>query len=170
MKRIYLIGFMGSGKTTIGKLLAEKLDLGFIDLDFFIEKRYLKSISDIFKEKGEKTFREIEKKCLEEISAFENVVIATGGGTPCQFNNIKTMNNTGTTFYLYFNEKSLAERLELTNKKTRPLITLFSKEELLEYIKKTLSEREIFYNQANYKVQGTDKELIKQIIELVNKK
>lgn len=158
---------MGSGKTTTGKWLAEKLNLHFIDLDLFIEKRFFKSVSQIFQEEGEKKFREIEKKCLLEVSEFENVIIATGGGTPCHFDNMGLMNRTGTTFYLHFSAKELTERLELTNKKTRPLIAKLSKEELLNYIQKTLPEREIFYNQANYTIEGKNENFVEKIIEIV---
>ncbi len=169
MQRIYLIGFMASGKTTIGKLLAEALNLDFIDLDFLIEKRFHKSVSQIFQQEGEKRFREIERNILQEVSEMENVVIATGGGTPCHFDNIKLMNRTGITFYLYFTPLALTQRLELTNKAKRPLIANLSKKQLIEYIEKVLPQRETYYNQADYKVQGTDDELVKQILNIVNK-
>lgn len=169
MKRIYLIGFMASGKTTVGKLLAKKLELDFIDLDSFIEKRFFKSVSQIFQDEGEERFREIEQNALREISDFENVIIATGGGTPCFFDNMKLMNQIGTTFYLYFDELSLIKRLELTNKKKRPLIANLSKEQLIQYIQKTLPKREVFYNQSNYIIKGTDEELVEQIVELFKK-
>jgi shikimate kinase len=92
MKPFFLIGYMGSGKTTLGKQLAKKLNLQFVDMDLFIENRYHKSISEIFKEKGEDGFREIERRTLQEIAGFENVIISTGGGLPCFFDNMDLMN------------------------------------------------------------------------------
>ncbi len=160
---------MASGKTTIGRSVAKRIGYEFVDLDHFIERRYFKSVSDIFKNEGEEKFRQIEKKCLEEISAFENVLIATGGGTPCYYDNINNMNRTGETFYLSFTHKELVERLELTNKRKRPLISNLSSEELTEFVKVKLSEREPFYQQAKHIIKGNDKDLARQIYEIAQK-
>jgi shikimate kinase len=92
MQRIFLIGFMGAGKTSIGKELSVKMKCTFIDLDLFIERRYHKTIRQIFEEKGEEVFREIEQKMLHEVAEFEDVVISTGGGTPCFHQNMMFMN------------------------------------------------------------------------------
>ena len=100
MKRIFLIGFMGSGKTTLGKALSRQLGIDFIDLDLYIEARYHKTIREIFAESGEERFRQIEKSLLHEVADFENVIIAAGGGTPCFFDNIDYMNAHGTCIYL----------------------------------------------------------------------
>ena len=146
-QKIFLIGYMGSGKTTVGKQLAKKLNLQFIDMDLFIENRYRKSISAIFEEKGEAGFREIERKALHEITDFENVVISTGGGLPCFFDNIDVMNQAGTTIYLKVSVDELAERLKNTKQK-RPLIKDKNPEEMKDFITENLTKREGFYNQA----------------------
>ena len=100
MQNIFLIGYMGVGKTTIGKQIAQGLGREFVDMDLFIENRYHKAVSGIFAEKGEDFFREIEHRILQEVAQFENTVIATGGGTPCFFDNMDLMNRTGITVYL----------------------------------------------------------------------
>jgi len=167
MQKIFLIGYMGSGKTTIGKLLAKRLNLSFIDLDLFIENRYRKSIGEIFTEKGETDFREIERKALCEVSQFENLIISTGGGTPCFFNNMNVMNEAGTSIYLKVGIDELAKRLSCCKEK-RPLIKNKSPEELKEFIHVNLEKREIFYNQASYIYdtgQLTTKEDVNSIVE-----
>jgi shikimate kinase len=148
MQRIFLIGYMGAGKTTIGKKLATQLNLEFVDLDRFIEKRYNKSISQIFFEKGETQFRAIEMNLLNEIADFENVVISTGGGAPCFHNNMQRMNETGITIYLKVSIEELSRRLEYC-KNSRPLLKNKSADELKKFVAENLSERERFYNQAS---------------------
>lgn len=148
MKRIFLIGFMGSGKTTLGKMLAEKLDYTFIDLDHYIEKRNVKKIAAIFAESGEDAFREIEHKMLIEVCSFENVVISTGGGTPCYFDNIEIMNNSGLCIYLKISNEVLLKRLQKA-KEFRPLIKDKSDTDLACFIYETLSKREKYYTQAS---------------------
>ena len=100
MTRIFLTGYMGSGKTTLGRALAAEMGIPFIDLDHYIEKRYCKTIAQLFAEKGEEGFREVERRMLHEVGEFEDVIISTGGGTPCFFDNIEYMNAQGTTVYL----------------------------------------------------------------------
>lgn len=139
---------MGVGKSTIGKRLSKLLNLSFIDLDIFIESKYHKTISEIFKEKGEEGFREIEKKSLKEVSEIEDVVIATGGGTPCFFDNMKLMNTTGITVYVKAKPNDLLEQLQLSKKK-RPLIANKSADTLLPFITNHLNKREVFYSKAN---------------------
>lgn len=139
---------MGVGKSTIGKRLSKMLNLSFIDLDIFIESKYHKSISEIFQEKGEDGFREIEKKSLQEVSEIEDVVIATGGGTPCYFNNMELMNATGKTVYVKAEPNDLVAQLQISKRK-RPIIANKSADLLLPFITNHLKEREIFYNKAN---------------------
>jgi shikimate kinase len=146
-QKIFLIGYMGSGKTTIGKQLAKQLDLQFTDMDMIIENRYRKSISAIFEEKGETAFRETERKILLEIIDFENIVISTGGGTPCFFDNMELMNQSGITVYLQTGVDQLAARLK-NETQTRPLIKNKDSEEIKTYIAANLKKREPFYKQA----------------------
>ena len=148
MKRLFLIGYMGAGKTTMGKLLAKTEELEFVDLDLFIESRYQKSIGEIFESVGEHKFREIENNILKEVSEFEDVVISTGGGTACFFDSMPFMNQMGTTIYLKSSPEALAKRLSGFKDK-RPLIKNKSEIELLEFISDNLKKREPFYNQAH---------------------
>ena len=138
---------MGSGKTTIGKNLSKTMGLQFIDLDLFIESRHRKTVGELFAEKGETTFREIERRTLEEIAGFENIIISTGGGAPCFFDNMELMNRLGTTVYLKVSETELADRL-VHMKQNRPLIKDKNQEELRIFISESLQKREDFYNQA----------------------
>lgn len=169
--RIYLIGYMGSGKTTLGRVVAKHLGLSFVDIDHFIEKKYFKSVAQLFAEKGEDNFRKIEQKVLHEVSDFENVVIATGGGTPCFFDNMVYMNQTGTTIYLVFTPQELAARLLQTNLRTRPLIARLSPQELEQYIQSNLTTRQTYYHQATIMVRGgEDKEMIEDILTSITNK
>ncbi|MDR0824958.1 MAG: shikimate kinase [Prevotella sp.] len=147
MKRIFLIGYMGVGKTTAGRELARKFGLDFIDLDHFIQARFQKTISQIFEDVGETEFRNIERNMLREVGEFENVVISTGGGAPCFFDNIDYMNQAGTTIYLKAGAESLASRLN-TCKDKRPLIKDKNEQELLAFVVDNLEKREPFYSKA----------------------
>lgn len=153
--RIYLIGYMGCGKSTLGKKLAKHAGLQFIDMDHYIEKRNCKTVPQIFAEEGEPEFRKKERKALEELSAFSEVVIATGGGAPCFFDNVELMNRTGKTIYLNIDPNILAERL-IKSKTERPLIKGKSKEELVAFIDETLRKRNEFYLQAHYQITQPD--------------
>ena len=147
MQNIFLIGYMGAGKTTIGKQIANCLDWQFIDMDLFIESRYHKTVPSLFVEKGEETFRDIERNVLQEIAQFENTVIATGGGAPCFFDNMDVMNRTGITVYLKTPVSELVQRL-LVCKQERPLIKDKNREELTRYIADHLEKRETWYKRA----------------------
>ncbi len=147
MARIFLIGFMGSGKTTLGKALSRELGIDFIDLDHYIEARYHKTVREIFAESGEERFRQIEKSLLHEVADFENVVIAAGGGTPCFFDNIDYMNAHGTCIYLKASIDELCLRLA-NGRESRPLLRGKNDEELRLYIDSTLSQRDPYYSRA----------------------
>jgi shikimate kinase len=154
--RIFLIGFMGSGKTTVGKVLAGKLHLSFIDLDTYIEEISGKSISDFFLEKGEQVFRKTERKAIKEILKKDDFVISCGGGTPCFYNNIDLMNKKGLTVYLKYPIGKLKSRL-LPNMGKRPLLNGCSPEDLESFIKTTLQEREKFYLKSKLIIQNPAK-------------
>ncbi|NMB49979.1 MAG: shikimate kinase [Bacteroidales bacterium] len=164
MERIFLIGYMGAGKTTIGKELSNILQLGFIDLDKYIQDTHRKSIHQLFEEKGEEGFRNIERKALHEVSTFENMVISCGGGTPCFFDNMEVMNKAGTTIYIQVEPEELANRL-LASKTIRPLIAGKSKEELIPFIDKQLHERERYYNKADLVIKS-DKLITKKHLHI----
>jgi shikimate kinase len=156
--RIYLIGYMGCGKSRLGRRLSEYLNFQFVDMDDYIEARNCKSVPQIFATEGENGFREKERKALEELSEFTNTVIATGGGAPCFFDNIQLMNNTGETVYLNIHPDILATRL-MKSKTERPLIKGKSKENLVAFIDQTLKKRNEFYSQAKYEITEPDADL-----------
>lgn len=149
MQRIILIGFMGAGKTTVGRQLALNLGLQFYDLDWYIEMRYHTTVARIFAERGEEGFRELERNMLHEAAEFENIVLSCGGGTPCFFDNMDYMNSLADTVYLKAQPEVLAAHLRM-GKVERPLIKGKSDEELLQYIKDALTKREPFYSKAKH--------------------
>lgn len=168
MIRIFLIGYMGAGKTTLGRALAKELGTEFIDLDSYIENRMHKSIAQIFAEKGEEGFREIERYMLHEAGEFEDVVISTGGGTPCFFDNIEYMNGQGTTVFLDVPLERLFIRLSIARKK-RPLIMNKSDEELRSFIAEQLEMRLPHYSKATQRFKADKLEDIRQIEMSVRK-
>jgi shikimate kinase len=148
MQNVFLIGYMGAGKTTIGGRLAKRLGKQFVDTDRFIENRYRKKISELFAEKGEASFREIERSVLQEVAQFENTVVSTGGGAPCFFDNMDLMNRSGVTVYLKVSESGLTERL-LAGRQQRPLVGNKTEAELKEFIADSLGKREAWYSRAS---------------------
>jgi shikimate kinase len=164
---IYLIGFMGSGKSTIGKHLAKKLNHEFIDFDELIEEQSGKKISEIFKDEGQQGFRNIETEILKSISTFKDTVVSTGGGTPCFYDNMQLMNETGITVYIRMSAGSLFHRLAQSKIK-RPLIAGLTDLKLMDFIMDVLPEREQFYMQAHHVVKGENLKAEK-ILELLNK-
>lgn len=168
MKRIFLIGYMGSGKTSMGIKLAENLGLTFVDMDHHIEEKYHKTVSQIFAESGQDAFRKLEQNCLHEVAEFENCVIATGGGAPCFFDNMEFMNTHGLTVYLNLSAEQLATRLEMSRAGKRPLIANKQGNELRQFIAEGLSAREAFYKQAKVSVSGSDEEILTNIEKAVS--
>lgn len=149
MQRIILIGYMGAGKTTIGRTLARNLGLEFYDLDWYVENRYRKRIPEIFAERGEEGFREMERTMLHEAAEFEDIVLSCGGGTPCFFDNMDFMNQRGETFYLKASPEVLQQHLRM-GKSKRPLLEGKSPEALEAYIRDSLAQREPFYSRAKH--------------------
>jgi len=149
---IALLGFMGAGKTIIGTLLAELMDYQFIDLDRYIENRFKTSVADIFATKGESGFRDFEKTALTQVLRYKNVVVATGGGTPCFFDNIEQINQSATSIYLQFSPEILATRIRLDTTGKRPLVKEQTFEELVEFTRIKLEQRESYYMQAHITV------------------
>lgn len=154
MKRIVLIGYMGSGKTTVGKALAKEIGLPFYDLDWYIETRMRKKVSQIFAERGEEGFRQIERNMLHEVAEFEDVVISCGGGTPCFFDNMEYLNQQAQVVYLRCEPEVLRMHL-LMGKGDRPLLKGKTPEELVGYIREQLEYREQFYTKARYTLDVT---------------
>jgi len=147
--KIFLIGFMGSGKTHWGRLLAIRLELPFFDLDTVITETEKKTISEVFSEKGEEYFRYKEKEVLEElVSDHEEFILSCGGGTPCFFNNIEFMKRNGKVLWLNTSIDILKERL-LKERLARPLIRAIGDVQLKAYIIRKLGERKIYYEQAD---------------------
>ena len=149
MRRIIIIGYMGAGKTTVGKTLAQELNLPFYDLDWYIESRMRKTVKEIFDERGEEGFRLIEHNLLHEVAEFEDVIISCGGGAPCFYDNIDYMNQQGDTVYLKATPEVLYGHLKM-GKSVRPLLQNKTSEEVEEFIKEQLQVREPFYSKAKY--------------------
>ncbi len=149
MRRIILVGYMGSGKTTVGKALSKETGMMFYDLDWYIESRMHKTVPQIFAERGEKEFRVIEHNMLHEVAEFEDVIISCGGGTPCFYDNMDYLNQQGDVVYLKANPDTLYKHL-LMAKVERPLLKDKSPEELINYITGHLKEREPYYSKARY--------------------
>ena len=149
MYRIILIGYMGAGKTTVGKSLSKELGIPFYDLDWYIESRRRKTVPQIFAELGEEGFRQIERNMLHEVAEFEDVIISCGGGTPCFFDNIDYMNRQGQVVYLRCDPEVLQKHL-MMGKTERPLLKGKSPDELITFIKEQLQVREQYYKKAQY--------------------
>lgn len=147
MERIILIGFMGAGKTTLGKVLAETLSVPFYDSDELIAERTNSSISSIFLHYGETYFRNLEKETIEQLSKTSSYVLAVGGGLPCFNNLMESLNALGTTVYLKHDVTTLSKRLS-NDSEQRPLVAEKSGDALISYIQEKVDERELIYSKA----------------------
>lgn len=168
MTRVILVGYMGAGKTTLGKALSKELNLSFYDLDDYIEQRYHTSINTIFNTKGEAFFRKIEQRMLHEVGEFENIILATGGGTPCFENNMDYMNHQGETIYLKASPNIIIEHLKRGINK-RPLLKDKNEREREEFILNSLAQREPYYNKAKYTMNVNLMDSKEKIIEAADK-
>lgn len=169
MKRIIIIGYMGSGKTTVGHALSQELGLPFYDLDWYIETRMHRTVKQIFDEKGEEGFRKIEHNLLHEVAEFEDVIISCGGGTPCFFDNIDYINRQGETVYLKCTTDVLYKHLKM-GKTVRPLLLNKTPDEVKTFIEAQLKLREPFYAKAKHIVDVSlmdNKEKIKTTVDAI---
>lgn len=153
--KIFLVGFMGCGKTTLGSRLATKLKYQFMDLDKVLEASAGMAIAEYFKKFGEERFREFERDILQTTTYPDYVIVSTGGGAPCFFDNMDWMNRNGTTIYISMSPKALAGRLK-SGKNERPLIKDLSEEQLIDFIHSRLAERSVFYDKAQHIINGID--------------
>ena len=161
---------MASGKTTIGKMLSESLQLPFYDLDFIIEQELKTTINEIFEQKGELFFRKKEREVLEAfLNNTNNYVLALGGGTPCYYDNFNLYQNDNIkSFYLKTSVTTIIERLK-TQKNTRPIVANLNDEELTEFVAKHLFERNYFYNQVQTIITVDNKNEEKIVSEILSK-
>ena len=165
MKKVFLIGYMGSGKSVIANQLSKKLDVKSLELDELIEINTGNKINSIFETKGELYFRKLENEILTEIvNKKEDIIVSTGGGTPCYFNNIDLINKKNSiSIYLQCSVVTLFNRLKI-EKLNRPLVKNLSDEDLQQYIAKHLFERSFYYNQAKFTIRADNK----TVEEIVN--
>ncbi len=169
--RIYLIGYMASGKSNLGQILAEKLDYSFVDLDYLFEERFRISVFDFFEKYDEDGFRNIEKSLLHETTGWDDVVVATGGGTPCFFDNMCVIRESGISVYLQWEFNTLVNRLRHVKRK-RPLLKDIPAAELEGKVAAQLLQREFYYKQADLVVDAENLDtdsLLRRIQEVVLK-
>lgn len=165
--KISILGYMGSGKSTIGKDLAFQLGFDFLDLDNFIEEKESKSITELFHSLGEIKFRKIEHETLSKtLNSKKNIILAVGGGTPVYYNNMEIINNESTSIYLRLTPNELSNRLQ-KEKEKRPLISHIRNGDLSEFVAKHLFERGNFYEQADIVIDVRDKSTTALVQEII---
>ena len=163
--KIYIIGFMGVGKSTIGRKIANRLNYSFIDTDYSIENKTGLKTSEIFEKYGEAHFRKLEQEELIKTTKIENAVISCGGGLPCFFDNMQIINENGISLYIKLSPQSIKTRL-INSKKKRPLLETIAYDDLPKFIEELLLKREIFYNQATFTIKGENIK-IEDVLELI---
>lgn len=157
MKPVFLIGYMGCGKTTLGEVLAQQMGVPFIDLDEYIERQQGMTIVEIFAREGEERFRQLEAAALGEVAAMDGVIIACGGGTPCHGNNMTLMNEMGVTVWLTTSPERITARLLLPEQRVkRPKFNDLPDEAFLPLVQRELERRSPYYNQASLQFDSTD--------------
>ena len=169
MKNIFLVGFMGSGKSSIGKRLSKKLNLNHLDTDRIIEKQNSMSIKEIFNNKDEKFFRKEEFKLITSLSKTKNQIISTGGGLFCDNDIIKCINVNGISIYLKYSSEILYERLK-SNNEDRPILTHIKNEELKYFIDYLLDEREKYYRKSTITIECNnlkEEDILRKINSLI---
>ena len=168
--KIFLIGYMGSGKSTIASILGDILNMNVVDTDSWIEKRYGMSITDIFRDKGEAAFRAMETQCLEELlNSPDSLIVATGGGLPCYNNNIDLIQERGISVYLKLSILHIVDRIKDSD---RPLVMSMNKPQLIHYVQQHLGSRRPCYKRADIKVwsKGKPHDVAQRIIKKIKKK
>ncbi len=163
--KIYLIGYMCCGKTTIGKKIANKIGYGFVDMDVLFEEKYKITISAFFEKYGQDAFRILEQKLLHTTASMDNMVIATGGGTPCFGDNMEWINANGLSIYLKTNEGFIVDRLKKA-KKQRPLVKNILPDDLPSYVAEAIKQREPYYSQATITMPNNEMDLSSIIAEI----
>jgi shikimate kinase len=168
--KVVFVGYMGSGKSLVGKLLAKKLEVPFYDLDVIIEEKVDQSIRELFETKGEIYFRKIENNILKLVlQKTESFVLSLGGGTPCYYNNHELLQHDGiVSFYLKATSAKLVERLQ-DEKDARPLLASVNNDQLLDFITKHLFDRSFYYHQVNH-VIAIDEKSVEQLVEEIQMK
>lgn len=169
MNKIYLVGYMGAGKSTAAKRLANRLGWDVVDTDELFEAKYRISVCDFFHKYDEPLYRKLESEVLKSTESLDNVVIATGGGTACYFDNMEWMNQHGLTVFLKISEKAVVDRL-LHAKRKRPLAIGKSEEELTAFVSQHYGSRLPFYEQARITVKSEDLDLDNLIQLIENEK
>jgi shikimate kinase len=167
--KLYLVGLLGSGKSVLGKKIAEVMELPFIDLDEAIEFREGKKVSEIFSEKGQEHFRQVEADVLRKQSAAEKFVMATGGGTPCFHDSMTFMNETGVTIFLNTPLSQIIKRMDNAQKKSRPLLANVGEEQLESKLNELLQARLPFYGLAQHSINGATA-TAQDVLQLISKK
>ncbi|WP_187264028.1 shikimate kinase [Pontibacter beigongshangensis] len=167
---LFLVGMMGSGKSTLGKQLAQHLQVPFVDLDEYLEKRENSTIAQLFEQGGAARFRELERKALEAVvQEFRQAVVATGGGAPCFHDNMTLINRAGDSVFLDVPVEEILQRLQATDLRTRPLLANKTEAELNAFLTNTLAQRRPFYEQATYTLGGKVYN-IEALLALINHK
>lgn len=164
--KVFLVGYMASGKSTVAKKLANKLGLTHVDLDAEIEKTSGMSIPEIFKSEGEMAFRKREQTELRKWLQQDDFVMATGGGTPCFFESMDEMNAAGVTIYLQMSPKAVVDRV-LSSKEERPILKGLSEEKMLKKVAFQIEKRDQFYTRAHWTVNGVNLDL-EELVGMVN--
>ena len=157
MRPVFLIGYMGCGKTTLGEELARQMALPYIDLDGYIERQQGQTIVELFASVGEERFREIEAVALREVASMSDVVVGCGGGTPCHSDNMSLMNDTGITVWLTTSPERITARLLLPDQKAkRPKVVNLPDEAVLPLVQRELQARTAYYSQCQIQFDSTD--------------
>lgn len=168
MKPLFLVGYMGCGKSTLGRKLARRLGVAFVDTDALVEQREGAAVADVFRYEGEEHFRQVEREVLEEVIASEDAaVVSTGGGLPVWGDNMQRMNEAGDTVYLRRSAEQIARRLSPYGRQKRPRLRGLSDDELVGFMERDMAAREPFYTQARLIIDCTetsDEELVERIL------